>query len=172
MVGEHLVVMHGMNGTRVEVFMKALELLDSRFERIVVEELVNLDRDIVLERTREGSIPIVHIKSLEKMQDINDKLHTISVMKVYIWETLSAVEERLRKQHVNSELIAQIISEAHSELNDLRKKNKFSLYDQIVDLSLSPVDAGLQFIYDLSEENYNRENNLDILEQYIEKLSE
>ncbi|MDQ0256796.1 guanylate kinase [Evansella vedderi] len=157
------VLLYGTHHWRKGILIKALGMLDTRFsyfKDVPIDWISKLSNE---------EIPVIHIENLSEINEIGEKL-PYKVIRVFIWEPIEVLEKRLDKLYPDDpEVVKHHMEKAKEELLHLSQENISNLFDQVVQDDKSPVDTGLELIYNL-EERSGFQDDLITFNAYIHRL--
>lgn len=153
-----VILIYGTHFSRVNIFTKALSMLDKRFVSTSLLEY-RMDKGNTVE------IPVIHMESVEELLHLAKSNN--DAVKVCIWETLESLNKRLNKQFNNDlETVEKHLLEAKESLLYLKTLDLLITFDHILNDTKSPVDTALDLIYNF-DSNPQFQEELQKLESYL-----
>lgn len=122
-----------------------------------------------IEKVGSDQFVLLHMEKLEDLDELSVKLNG-RLKKVFFWEPLHVLERRLVKRFENNmgEVNRQL-DVAKEKLLHIGSKDFPVLFDHIIEDTRSPVDTGLELIYNL-EENMQFQEEVENFQAYIKEL--
>ncbi|MBU9712594.1 hypothetical protein [Evansella tamaricis] len=194
MEGQILVV-YGTMGSRSEVLINALAMLDTRFSKVTLhrgsdvgslkdqrptdffdiskeefetmvtdeaflhffreeEYSYGITKHVVEQKKLEGTIPVIFSRTIKELEELREKSLGEKIITLLVWEPMETIEKRLLKSYKgNPDKIMSTMGQVKESLVSLADIEIEKSFDLVMEHSRSPVDAGLELLYAVNDED-------------------